>query len=134
MVTIMDRTGEQQEFKYDQIVYAFRPGKTTQVIPLEAATFLFRSHNPAFWVHTVDGQFLRRYGVTDAPADWVDEVGMDVLETSPLARNTTRLEGWDSEAVDPERGSATAINLSRTIHRERPGDYENQGASARVRS
>jgi len=134
MVTIVDRTGEQKEFKYDQIPYVFRPGKTTMVIPLEAATFLFTSQNPEHWVHTTDGQFLRRYGVTDAPEDWVNAVGMDVLETSPLTRDLGRAEGWNTEAVglDPERAAVT--NLARTIHREQAGDYVNLGGSARVRS
>ena len=131
MVTIIDRTGEQQEIKYDQRVYGFGK-KTTLVLPLEVATFVFRSDK--FNIHTTEGEFVRRYGVTDAPEDWVAEIGVDVLETAPLMRDVTRLEGWDAEAVDPLRGKAVVMDLKTTQHRPRVGDYVNQGAAARVGS
>lgn len=125
MVTIMDRTGEQQEVKYDQVVYGFGK-KATQVLPLEVASWLFRSQNPLYWVHTTDGQYLRRYGVVDAPEDWLTETGEDVIDTSPLTRDTTRKEGWDAEAV--RIGGTKELDLTTTPHRARSGDYEHLGA------
>lgn len=127
MVTIVDRTGERKEFKYDQQVWAFGK-KAEQVLPLEVATWLFsRSEH---YVHTTDGDFTRRYGVVDAPEDWVSQVGVDVLDTAPLARDTTRLEGWDAEAADPLRAKATVIDTKvNPALRVRTGDYVNQGAA-----
>jgi hypothetical protein len=130
MVTILDRTGEHQEIEYDKRIYTFR-GKATQVLPLEVATWLFRSQNPRHWVHTTDGAFVRRYGVTDAPEDWVTELGADVLETSALTRDAQRQEGWDAEAVDPLRARTTrTLDLTTTAARPRRDDYVNQAAGA----
>lgn len=130
MVTILDRTGEHLEIEYDKRIYAFR-GKATQVLPLEVATWLFRSQNPRHWVHSTDGEFVRRYGVTDAPEDWVTEVGADVLETNALTRDTQRKEGWDAEAVDPLRAKTThTLDLTKTDARPRQGDYVNLAAGA----
>lgn len=130
MVTIIDRTGEQQEFKHDQRIYAFgadRAGKrkTTMVIPDEVATWLFRDARPS--VHTTDGEFVPRYGVVDAPEDWLSEIGPEVLETNALTRDVSRREGWDAEAVDPLRTRARAVDLNTTPNRPRAGDYVNQG-------
>jgi hypothetical protein len=125
MVTIIDRTGEQQEIRYDNRIYGFGK-KTTQVLPMEVATWLFRNGDK-YLIHTTDGDFVRRYGVTDAPDDWVAEMGVEVLETSPLTRDTTRAEGWDAEAV--RVGSVQLIDLKTTAHRPRAGDYVNQGTT-----
>jgi hypothetical protein len=133
MVTIIDRTGEQHEVKYDQVVYAF--GKKSQLIlPMEVATWLFRGAR--HYIHTTDGQYVRRYGVVDAPEEWVAEMGMDVLETDSLVRDITRLEGWDAEAADPLRAQTTRVlDLKSTPARPRAGDYVNQGtAGSRVGS
>ena len=132
MVTILDRTGEQQEIKYDQIVYSFGK-KTTLVLPLEVATWVLRSG--AHLVHTTDGQYVRRYGVVDAPEDWVAELGLDVLVTDSLTRDITRLEGWDAEAVDPLRATTTKVlDLKTTAARPRADDYVNLGATGRAGS
>lgn len=125
MVTIIDRTGEQQEFRYDNRVYQFGK-KTTQVLPDEVATWLFRNGDKHL-IHTTDGEFVRRYGVVDAPEDWVAEIGVDVLETSLFARDTTRAEGWDAEAV--RTGKVQLVDLTTTEHRPRRGDYVNQGTA-----
>ena len=112
MVTILDRTGEQREFKYDQIVYSFGK-KTTLVLPLEVATWLLRSG-----AHLV-----------------VAEMGVDVLETDALTRDITRLEGWDAEAVDPLRATTTKVlDLKTTAARPRAEDYVNLGATGRAGS
>ena len=130
MVTILDRTGEGQEIDYDKRIYGFRD-KATQVLPLEVATWLFRSQNPRYWVHTTAGEYVRRYGVADAPDDWVTEVGADVLETAALTRDTQRLEGWDAEAVDPLRAKTTrTLDLTKTAARPRQEDYTNLAAGA----
>ena len=134
MVTIIDRTGEKQEFKHDQQIYKF--GKKEQlVLPDEVATWMFTNADHRFRVHTLDGQFLRRYAVVDAPEGWVDGIGVDVLEMSALQRDPSRLEQWDAEEADPMRHKATVLDLSRTTHRERPGDYAHLGGDTpRVRS
>ena len=124
MVTIIDRTGEKQEFKYDQRIYSFK--KDQLVLPLDVATWLFRSGN--HHVHTTTGEFVRRYGVVDAPEDWVTEMGVEVLDTTPLTRDRTRLEGWDAEGLDPLRTRATVVDLRATANRPRQGDYVNQGS------
>lgn len=130
MVTIVDRTGEQKEIKYDQRIYSFGK-KSTQILPLEVATWLFSSMNTTHFVHTTDGQFVRRYGVMDAPEDWVAEVGMDVLETTPLARDVSRLENWDTSQAGQQ---TEVIDLKTTPNRPQPGDYANQGSLARAGS
>jgi len=130
MVTIVDRTGEQKEIKWDQRIWSFGK-KTTLVLPLDVATSLFNSINTTHFVHTTAGEFVRRYGVVDAPEDWVAEVGMDVLETSPLTRDASRLEGWDAS----QAGAKTdVIDLKQTPNRPQRGDYANQGDLARAGS
>lgn len=128
MVTIIDRTGERQEFKFDQRVWAFAKGKETLVLPEDVATWLFRDAQHR--VHTTDGRYEYRYGVTDAPEDWVAEIGVSVLETAPLQRDAGRVELWDAEAVDPLRNRARVLDLRATPNRPRSDDYVNQGAAA----
>jgi hypothetical protein len=125
LVTIVDRTGEQQEIRFDNRIWSFGK-KTTQVLPLEVASWLFRNGDKHL-IHTTDGDFVRRYGVVDAPEDWVEEMGADVLETSPLTRDTTRAEGWDAESV--RTGPVKLVDLTTTEHRPRRGDYVNQGTA-----
>ena len=139
MVTIIDRTGERKEFKFDQRVYAFgttKAGqpKTEMVLDETIAGWLLRSNNPEHFVHTTEGEFVRRYGVVDAPEDWVTEIGVEVLETSPLTRDTTRLEGWDAEAADPLRAKATVLNLKTPAAPKKTGDYVTTQAESLVRS
>lgn len=135
MVTILDRTGESKGFKYDQQSYEFRywdKGKHLTrdklVLPLETATWLFGEFRSEHYIHTTDGDFVRRYGVVDAPEDWVSTVGIDVLETTPLMRDTTRLEGWDATAGDPQNVKAVIDTKVNPALRARPGDYVNVGA------
>lgn len=133
MVTIIDRTGEHKDFKYDQQIYTFgtkdKP-KDQLVLPLEVATWLFSDFRSEHCVHTVDGDYVRRYGVVDAPEDWVTLMGVDVLDTSTLQRDITRLEGWDAEAADPLRAKAIVIDTQvNPALRPRQGDYINQGAA-----
>ena len=135
MVTIVDRTGEAKEFKFDGQVYTFRywdkgvqKTRDTLVLPLEVASWLFGEYRSEHYIHTTDDQFVRRYGVVDAPEDWVATVGLDVLETAPLTRNLTRLEGWDAAAGDPLRVKAVIDTTVNPSLRRAPGDYANVGA------
>ena len=72
---------------------------------------------------------MRRYGVMDAPDDWVTDVGADVLETAPLVRDAAHLEGWNTD-----KSIRATIDLKQTVHRPRPGEYENQGRQTTARS
>lgn len=130
MVTIIDRTGEQQEIKIDQRIRKFPKGKAELVLSDAEATHLFTVMDGKYRVHTVEGDFPRRYGVVDAPEGWVETVGVDVLETAPLTRDLSKLEGWDAAAV--RTGSVEFRELGPAMFR---GEYVNLGGdSPRVRS
>jgi hypothetical protein len=143
MVTIIDRTGEHREFEYDKRPYTFvywdkgeKKIRPQLVLPLDVATWLFGEFRSAHYVHTTDGEYVRRYGVVDAPEDWVSTVGIDVLETTPLTRDTKRLGGWSADAGDPSRIQAVIDTKVNPSLKPRAGDYVNVGepASSRIGS
>jgi len=136
MVTIIDRTGEHKDFKYDQQSYSFaywdkgeRKFREQLVLPLETATWLFSQSRSEHYIHTTEGDYVRRYGVVDAPEDWVTQVGLDVLDTTPLVRDPFRLGGWEAEAGEPSRIKAVIDTKVNPALRPRTGDYVNQGAA-----
>ena len=64
-----------------------------------------------------------RYGVTDAPEEFLAAIGEAPFETSPISIDATRVEGWNTEAVDLNPAERRTIQLRRN-----PADYAHQGA------
>ena len=57
-------------------------------------------------VHTTDGDWVNRFGVRDAPQELINRVGE--LDCSPIKIDTTRMEGWNSDAY-ADRGDKVEV-------------------------
>ena len=130
-VVLMDRAGTGGfEFMFDGLPRVFakrnKDGQYTLTVSTACAEHVFR--NQKCHVHTRDGIFVSRLGVLEAPDAWIEHVGMDVLDTSPIEIDEarTRLEGWD--AAGAGYWTPTIVRTSR-LARE---DYGSQAAATVV--
>lgn len=131
IVTLVDRTGQGGgEIIYDGLRIPIRPE-----FPIRAriARWLLRASQ--HMIHTTEGQFVCRFGVKRDPdsEDLILSLGEEVADCSPLEIDTTRLEGWDAESVDPDRDKATAVDLKipTSVRRTRDGSRGQAGFGGR---
>lgn len=121
-VTLVDRTGGPSEFVFDGKRFTFDAKKAIRTVPSYIAEWLFRQDKAR--VHTLGHGFTHRYGVQDGPEELLASLGEECLDCSPISIDLDRIEGWDAEAVDPNRASATTIQL-----RRRPEEFAHQGGA-----
>lgn len=117
-VTLVDRTGGPGEFWFNGRPWTFTAAKPTRVVPQHIAIWLLGRQKGHVW--TTDGAYTPRYTIKDGPSELITELGEEAFETSPIAIDATRAEGWDTSTVD--RPDTRTITLSR-----RPSDFVNQG-------
>jgi hypothetical protein len=126
-VTLVDRAtndiSRTREIIHDGFRVVLKPGQTERTVPQFLAEWLFRVDQQK--VHTTDGEFICRFGIKDAPEEFVARVGDAVKDCSPIQIDTTRLEGWDTSYADRFSGEMKTIQLAR-----RPQDYTNDAAGA----
>ena len=113
-VILVDRTGLGGcEIIHDGIRVVFKPGQKERPVPQFLAEWLSRVDQQK--VHTTDGEYVQRFGVRDAPEEFITRVGE--MDCSPITIDTQRLEGWDTGAVGRE-GQMRPVQL-----KPRPSDY-----------
>lgn len=118
-VTLVDRTGlGNDEIVYDSKRIVFKKDQIERPVPRLLAEWLFRVDQKK--VHTIDGDYVFRYGIKDAPDDLVANLGEEVTDCSPITVDTSRLEGWDTDSYATERGDSRTVQLKRN-----PSDYAN---------
>jgi hypothetical protein len=117
--TIVDRTGKGGvDIVFDGQILTFKPGETIKPVPASLAAWLFRVDQHK--VHTVDGEYVHRFGLKDASESLLRDIG--VQDCSPIEIDTSRVEGWDTERYAPDRP-----DRMRTIPLKRnPADFANQ--------
>ena len=118
-VTLVDRAGlGGVDIIFDGQVIKFEKGQVERPVPQILAEWLFRVDQQK--VHTVDGEYVQRFGVKDPPESLLTAVGGSI-DSSPIEIDKTRVEGWDTDrfAVDRPEQMKT-IQLKRN-----PADYEN---------
>lgn len=117
-VILVDRTGQGDvEIIHDGVRIVFKPGQKEKPVPLFLAEWLARVDQHK--VHTIDGDFVNRFGVRDAPEELTRRVGE--MDESPIEIDTKRLEGWNSDAYSDDRGEKTEVRQLR----RHPQDYAN---------
>ena len=121
------------EFQFDGRVYGFKPGQIEMVMPRVVAEWLFRLGKDM--VHTKEGEFVHRLTAKDAPADFVEYVGEACANAEPIEINAGRVEGWDAEAMHPNRKiislSPAAVNEAKRAIRETQGMPSDSGFERR---
>lgn len=104
-VILVDRTGQGGvEIIHDGVRIVFKPGQKERPVPLFLAEWLARVDQHK--VHTTDGDWVNRFGVRDAPQELINRVGE--LDCSPIKIDTTRMEGWNSDAY-ADRGDKVEV-------------------------
>ena len=121
--TLVDRTGGPSEFLYDGKRFTFSGKRPERTVPRYVAEWLFRGPERSR-VWTTGGVFALRYGIKDGSEELIALLGDEPFDTDPITIDTTRVEGWDSESADPDRATATPINLKRPA-----GDFAHQGGA-----
>ena len=124
-VTLVDRVGTGGvEFIFDGKRFVLKPGKTQLTVPRFVAEWVI-GRSKQMHVHTTDGAYLCRFGIKDGPEDIIEVLGPEALACDPITIDTTRVEGWDAEAQDPQRAKAKTLTL-----RPNPGDFKRDGAAS----
>ena len=123
-VTLVDRTGRGGcEIVHDGVRIVFPPGTASRTVPLFLAAWLFGVDKDR--VHTLDGDFVRRFGLKDPPESVLTDLGPDVADCTPITPDLGRIERWNVDAFAPNRGATRAVAVARD-----PNDFANQGAPA----
>lgn len=119
-VTLVDRTGQGgTEILYDGVRIVLPRGKTELTVPRFVAAWLFRVGQQMVW--TTEAQFVNRFGIKDLSEDLAAELGPEAGDTAPIDLDTTRAEGWDTTGVDRTDTRTVALNLPKSLMRERQG-------------
>lgn len=106
---LVDRAGRGgTEFIFDGVRITFPPGVVEQGCPWFVAQWLFGVNQTRVW--TKDGDFTFRFGVKNAPEEFLAAVGPEAGDTSPIEIDGNRIEGWDTTGVD--RSNATVLKVS----------------------
>ena len=117
-VTLVDRAGiGGVSVVYDGAYYVFKPGQTERPVPQNLAEWLFRVDQQK--VHTTDGEFVQRFGLKDAPQEFLERIGGQP-DSWPITIDNTRVEGWDTETYAQREGQTRVVQLKRN-----PADYAN---------
>ena len=128
VVTLVDRTGVGgTEFIFDGKRFGLKPGQTELAVPRFVAEWLLSVDQTKVW--TTDGRFVSRFGVKDAPPDFLERLDPGAADTDLITIDGSRVEGWEAEATDPDRARATVLTAKDDPRlKKNPADYrERQG-------
>lgn len=127
IVTLIDRAatgvvvenGKERplEIIHDGKRIAFAKGQIERPVPQFLAEWLFGAER--HMVNTIDGQYVCRFAVKDAPEDLVARLGAHIADDSPIEIDTKRIELLPADYAS-ERGAARTVQL-----RPNPADFAN---------
>ena len=101
-VTLVDRATNDldrpREIFHDSESKVLAPGQREVTISQHLAGWLLR-FSQQHHIHTTDGRFLCRFGLKDAPEDFLLHLGPEAADCSPVERDLLVGEGWNTAAV-----------------------------------